>query len=165
MNSQSHSTPKESTPASSQNRRRLIKIRRSSGKYEYVTREQLKELEQQREQRRKRKKRKTKIISFFSLAAVVVLMTFAAYWFLKSSLQQADPQLNSTSLIEPKTLPNQVNATGAIRVLCNEDGATVYVDEKPLKQIEKGIAIISGIELGVHTVKLVAYKIETFVIK
>ena len=60
MNSQSHSTtppkPEESNSASSQGRRRLIKIKRSSGKYEYVTREQLKELEQQREQRRKIKK-------------------------------------------------------------------------------------------------------------
>ncbi|MCH8290793.1 hypothetical protein IH992_06815 [Candidatus Poribacteria bacterium] len=158
MNSQSHSTtlpkPEESTSASSQGRRRLIKIRRSSGKYEYVTREQLKELEQQREQRRKIKKTRKKIISFSSLAAVAVLMIFVAYWFFKPPSQQLHPKPNNASLIHPETSPNQTNATGAIRVLCNEDGATVYVDGKPLKQTKRGLAIVSGIEEGVHEVKL-----------
>ena len=159
MNSQSPSPPKENTSASSQGRRRLIKIRRSSGKYEYVTREQLKELEQQREQRRKTKKIKQlrkKIISVSALAAVATLMTFAVYWFLKPLPQQPNVTLIPAYLkTDSEILLNQTNATtGAVRVLCNEDGATVYIDGKPLKQTEKGVAIVSGIEEGVHEVKL-----------
>ncbi len=91
MNSQSYSTTRPDLPEadrtpSDSGRKRLIKIKRSSGKYEYVTREQLEELNKQAKQRSHTKNIRKKI-SRLTVIAVAILGCCAllVYFILRTA--------------------------------------------------------------------------------
>jgi len=91
MNSQSDSTPHSGLPGadgprSNSGRKRLIKIKRSSGKYEYVTREQLEELNRRAKQRSHAKHIRKKIIRLTGIAvAILGCCALLVYFILRTA--------------------------------------------------------------------------------
>ena len=141
MNSQSHSTndpassDDEPSDLTSPEHGRRVRIRRSSGEYEYVTPERLSELNKQRRIRSKRKKRIRKGIRF---AAVIVTVISIFYVLL---------------LIDAGRTP-VVETIGTIQVTCNVNEATIYVDGNPVSQTKGRITIVEEISLGIHEISI-----------
>jgi hypothetical protein len=169
MNSQPDSNTQSDSPeemesqqtSNSPRRKESIKIKRSSGEYQYVTRKELRQLEKNRIQRRKVRKLRNKTIKFFAYLMPFIIIISGAYWLIKQPFKHLDPPPRPTDLSgggtaqSPAIDPSISNTTGAIRVLCNVDGATVHVDGgEALGKTKNGVAIVAGITAGIHQVRL-----------
>ncbi|MFQ6041532.1 MAG: triple tyrosine motif-containing protein [Candidatus Poribacteria bacterium] len=131
-------------------RERLIKIKRTSGEIQYVTRQQLKEIRKQKHEEKKQKRLRNKKIALASMVILFVISCYFGLWLLRRYNNRVSQQNINIPAI-PETEP-----VGRIKVMADVDGAAIYLDGELTSQVTDNIndILLDDVPIGTHSIGL-----------
>jgi len=135
--------------------KRLIRIRRTSGEIQYVTRQQLKEINEQKARRKVEEKKQKRFRNRrIFIASAVILFVFSCYltlWLFKKYYNNRISQQNDNIQAVYAT-----ETVGRIKIISNVDGASIYINDEPISQVTDSIndVVLDDISPGKHSVGL-----------
>jgi len=141
---------KEQNGAEYQKREKLIRIKRTSGEIEYVTPQQLKELNRQRASRKheekKQKRGRNRRIAIASMVVLFVVSCYIALWLIKKYNNRISEQNNSVPVLATEPV-------GRIKIITDVDGAAIYLNGELTSQVTDNINdILLDVPIGMHIV-------------
>jgi len=131
---------------------KLIKIKRSSGEYQYVNKEELKALNREKARRRYYEKQGMKKWYRVITAVFLAITVLPGSYFVLQRVKG----LHNKRVLDARNTANAIdkNAVGRILVTTNVDGVTVFMDEEAIARTDNKESNLRDIPVGKHTLSV-----------
>jgi len=130
--------------------KRMIKIRRSSGEFQYVTEEERRRLNEEKASKRYHEKEAMKKKSYWAIAAVCLVIALAGSYLIFQRIKAS----HNNRVLAARNAANDKNAVGRILITTNVDDVTVFMDEEPIARADNKESNLRDIPVGEHTLSV-----------